>query len=43
MASIKDIMKFFGYVSSSEFSSDWKALSEDEKNWFKEEVFKTMN
>lgn len=35
---IKDIMQFFGYSGSAEFSKDWKQLTDEDKEQIKQGI-----
>ena len=37
-ATLKEIKEFFGEKSNSKFAAEWKALSDEEKNYFKNAV-----
>jgi len=41
LATILQVKEFFG-SSSNVFSKEWKELSQQEKDWFKHEVGKTL-
>jgi hypothetical protein len=42
-ATLRDVMKFFEETSSKKFSEEWKQLTIEEKEWFKQEVGKVIN
>jgi len=42
-ASLKEVMKYFEETSSSQFAREWKELSIEEKEWFKNAVGETLN
>jgi hypothetical protein len=39
-SSIMKIKEFFGFNSMAAFREEWNALSNDEKEWFKQEIEK---
>lgn len=43
MATVGEVMKYFGFNSMAEFKGEWVRLSQDERDWFKREVYKITN